>query len=97
MSFHEQVHVIGHDLQNHNPPAVPASLRTDQILTPVGDPARECRPSAPRAPHDVVPQAAHPTSEHLHLPCHAGDYTHALCQTTRFPCRPKTAVPYRGA
>jgi hypothetical protein len=56
-----------------------------------GDPAREDRPPVPRVPRDVIPEFVHPASGHLHLPGHAGDYTHDLCQTTRFPCRLKTA------
>jgi hypothetical protein len=74
-----------------------AGLRTDQIPTASGDPAREHGPPVPRAPRDVIPGLVHPTSGHLHLPCHAGDYTYDLCQTTRFCCRLKTALPLRGA
>jgi hypothetical protein len=48
-------------------------------------------------PHEVVPELVYPTSGHLHLPGHAGDYTHDLGQTTRFPFRLKTTVPSRGA
>jgi hypothetical protein len=74
-----------------------AGLRADQILTAGGDPAREHGPPVPRAPRDVIPGLVHPTSGHLHLPGHAGDYTYDLCQTTRFCCRLKTALPLRGA
>jgi hypothetical protein len=97
MSFHQQAHVIGHNLHRHDAPAVLASLRADQILTEGGNPARGDRPPVPRAPRDVIPGFVHPTSGHLHLRGHAGDYTHDLCQTTRFPRRLKTAVPPRGA
>jgi len=97
MSFHQQAHVIGHDLHRHDAPAVPAGLRADQILTASGNPAREDRPLIPRAPRNVIPGLVHPTSGHLHLPGHAGDYTHDLCQTTRFPRRLKTALSPRGA
>jgi hypothetical protein len=97
MSFHQQAHVIGHDLHRHDARAVLAGLRADQILTASGDPAREDRPLVPRAPRNVIPGLVHPTSGHLHLPRHAGDYTHDLCQTTRFPRRLKTALPPRGA
>ena len=97
MSLYEQAHVIGNDLQRHDAPAMLAGLRADQFLTAGGDPAREDRPPVLRAPHKVMPELVHPTSGHLHLPGHAGDYTHDLCQTTRFPCRLKTAVPSRGA
>ena len=97
MSFHQQAHVIGHDLHHHDPPVVLAGLRTDQIPTASGDPAREDRPPVLRAPRDVIPEPVHPASGHLHLPGHAGDYTHDLCQTTRFTCRLRTALPSRGA
>jgi hypothetical protein len=97
MSFHEQVYMIGHDLQRHHPPAVLAGIRADQFLAAGGNRAREDRAPVLRAPHDVIPELVHPTSRHLPLPGHAGDYTHDLCQTTRFPCRPKTAVSSRGA
>jgi hypothetical protein len=97
MSFHQQAHVIGHDLQRHDAPAMLAGLRTDQFLTAGGDFACEDRPPVPRAPHDVISEFVNPTSGHLYLPGHAGDYTHDLCQTMRFPCRLKTAVPSRGA
>jgi hypothetical protein len=45
----------------------------------------------------VTPEIADATCGNLHLPGHAGDYTHHLCQTSRFPNRPKTAIPSRGA
>jgi hypothetical protein len=83
MSSHEHAHVIGNDLQG-------------QFLTAGGDPAREAGPPVPRAPRDVITELVYPTSGHLHLPGHAGDYTHDLCQTTRFPCDLKTALPSRG-
>ena len=63
MSLHEQVDVIGHDLQRHHP----------------------------------IPEIADATCGHLHLPVHAGDNTHRLCQTTRFPRRPKDSTPLGGA
>jgi hypothetical protein len=74
-----------------------AGLRADQFLTPGGDPAREDRPPVVGAPHVVLTELVHPTSGHLRLACHAGDYTHDLCQTTRFSCHLKTALPSRGA
>ena len=97
MSFHERVHVIGHDLQRHNRPAVPAGPRADQLLTPVHDPASQHRAAALGAPHDVIPEITDATWGNLHLPGHVGDNTHRLCQGWRFPGRPKTAVPPRGA
>ena len=97
MSFHQQAHVIGQDLQRRDAPAVLASLRADQFLTADGAPARQDRPPGRRAPHDLVAELVNPTSGHVHLPGHAGDYTHDLCQTTRFRCCLKTAVPSRGA
>ena len=97
MSFHEQVHATGHDLQRHKPPAELEGLRADQLLTPAHDPARQHRSAALRAPHDVTPEIAGATWGNLHLPGHAGDYTHRLCQAWRFPRRPKTAIPPRGA
>jgi hypothetical protein len=45
----------------------------------------------------VIPELVHPTSGHLYLPGHAGDYTHNLCQTTQSSCRLKTAIASRGA
>jgi hypothetical protein len=45
----------------------------------------------------VITEVVHATCGNLHLPGHAGDYTHRLCQTKRFPRRLKTAVPSRGA
>jgi len=96
MSFHQQAHVIGHDLHRHDAPAVLAGLRADQTLTAGGNPARDDRPPVPRVPHNVIPGLAHP-SGHLHLPGHAGDYTHDLCHSTQFPRRLKTALPPRGA
>jgi hypothetical protein len=92
MSCHEQGHVIGHDLQRHHPPAVPADLRTDPPLTL----ARQHRAAVLGAPHHVTPQIADAICGNLHLPGHASDYTHRLRQTWRFPCR-LTALPPRGA
>ena len=93
MSLHEQVHVIGHDLQRHNPPAILIGLRADQPLTAVSE-----NPTAIlRAPHDVTPEAIHATSGNLHFTGHAGDYTHHICQAPRFRRRLKAAVPSRGA
>jgi hypothetical protein len=98
MSYHEQVHVIRHDLQRHHqPPAAPAGLRADQPLTAAPDPTSQNRAPVNRAPHDVIPQIADATSGNLHVPGHARDYTHPPCQTARFPRRPNTAAPSRGA
>jgi hypothetical protein len=97
MSLHEQVHMTRHNLQRHHPPPVLAGLRADQLLTPDSDRAAEDRTAVLRAPHHVIPKVVHPASANPHLPAHAGDYTHSLRQTTRFPCHPKTALPSRGA
>jgi hypothetical protein len=97
MSFHEQVHVTGHNLQRHHPPAMPAGLCAGQLLTPTRDPVGHQRAAIPRAPHSLIPLIADVTCGNLHLPGHAGDYTHSLCQASRFPCRPKTALLPRGA
>jgi hypothetical protein len=79
------VHLIGHDLQRHNPPAVPAGLRADQFPTPAHSSASLHRAAALRAPHHEMPQTADPNSRNPQFPGHAGDNTHRLCQTTRFP------------
>ena len=92
MSLHEQAHVIGHDLQSHNPPAVRVGFRADQPLTA----ASENRTAILRAPHDVTPEAKHATSENLRFTGHAGDYTQRLCQAPRF-LRLKAAIRSRGA
>jgi hypothetical protein len=93
MSFHEQVHVIGHDLQCHYPPAVLAGLPADQRLTLAREPTSQDRAAALWAPHHVISLIMDPTCGNLHLPGHARHYTHRLCQARR----PKTAVPSRGA
>jgi hypothetical protein len=85
MSFHEQVHVIGHDFPRHKSPAVTAGIGADQLLTPALDPASQDRGVVLRAPHHLIPKVANATCGNLHLPGHAGDYTYDLCQTTRFP------------
>ena len=87
MGFHEQVHLIEHDLQRHNPPAMLVGVRADQPLTASRAPTGADRTTELRAPHDVIPQVVHVTSRNLHFPGHAGDYTHRLCQTPRFRCR----------
>jgi hypothetical protein len=97
MSLYEQVYVIRHDLQRDDPPAVFAGFRADQFLTPGRYRAAEDRPTVLRAPCNVIPKIVDATCGYLHLPDHAGDYTHGLCQTTRFPRRLKTAAPSRGA
>jgi hypothetical protein len=97
MNLHQHVHVIGHDHQRHHPPAMPTGLRPDQLLTLARDPASQDRAAIPRAPQHVISGAAQATTGHLHFSGHAGDYTHRLCQTTRLRCRPKTAIPSRGA
>jgi hypothetical protein len=96
MSVHEQVHVIGRDLQRHHTPAI-TGPRTDQLRTPARGPAAQDQAAIPRAPHGVMPQVEDATFGNLHVPGHAGDYTHRLCQTTRFPRGPKSAAPRRGA
>ena len=93
MTRHEQVHVIGHDPQPHNPPAVPAGLRADQFPTPAHGSASLHRAAALRTPHHEMPLTADANSRNPHFPGHAGDNTHRLCQTTRFPCSPNTAPP----
>ena len=84
MSFHEQVHMIGHDPGRH-PPAVPSAVRADQLPATSPDWASHNRAAARPAPHDVVPEVVNATSGNLHFPGHAGDDTHRLCQITRFP------------
>jgi hypothetical protein len=88
MSFHEQVQVIGHD-----PPAVLAGLRADQLLTPAPDPASQDWAVVLRAPHGLIREIIDTTCANLHLLGHAGDYTDRLCQFQRFPHTQKTAVP----
>jgi hypothetical protein len=97
MSVHEQVHVIGHDLQRHDPPATITGPRIDQLRTPARGRATQNQAAIHRAPHDVTPQVEDATCGNLHVLGHAGDYTHRLCQTTRFRRRPKTVAPSRGA
>jgi hypothetical protein len=96
MSVYEQVHVIGHDLERHRPPAILADPRTNQLCTPADDPAAQDEAAIPQAPHDVIPQAEDATCGNLHVPGHAGDYTHRLRQIVRFFRRLKTATPSRG-
>jgi len=96
MSFHEQAHVIVRSLRRHHPPAVLPGLRADH-RTSVRDSASHNRVSVLRALHHLIPEITDATCGNLHLPGHAGDDTHRLRQTTRFPRRPKTAVPCRGA
>ena len=96
MSFHEQVHLTGHDRQRHHRPAVLAGLRADQLFTPARDSASHNRAAPPWA-HHVIPETTDATCGNPHMPGHAGDYTHGLCQTTRFTCRLKTALLSRGA
>jgi hypothetical protein len=96
MSFHEQAPVIGHDLKRRNPPAVPARLRMDRLLTLAPGAASQDRAAVLRAPHGVIPGIVDATCGNLHSPGHAGDYTHSLCQVSRFRRR-KTTVPSRGA
>ena len=97
MSYHEQVHVIRHDLQRHHPPPMPGGFRADRLRTAGRNRAAQHRAAILRAPHHVIPEVADTTCGNLHLPGHASDYTDGLCQTIRFPCRLKTAVPSRGA
>ena len=97
MSRHQQVPVISHDLDCHHPPPTPGGFRRDQPRTAPPDPASKDRAAALQATHHVIPKATDTTCGNLHLPGHAGDCTHSLCQTTRFRCRPKTALPSRGA
>jgi len=97
MSRHEQVYVTGHDVQRHHRPAALAALHANQHSTPDAHSPRRDRAAALRAPHDVIPEVIHPVSRYLHFPGHAGDSTHGLCQTGRFPCRLTTATPSRGA
>ena len=85
MSFHQQVHLAGHDLLGHYPPAMPGGFRADQVLTPGPNPAGQNRAAASRAPHDVIPKVADATGQNLHVPGHTSDHTHGHCLTTRFP------------
>lgn len=96
MSLHEQVHVTGHDLHRHHSPAALAGLRADQLRSPARHPDAEDHAAALRAPHHVIPEIADATCGNLHLPGHACDSKHPLRQNTRFPRRPKTAIPSRG-
>ena len=96
MSIHQQVHLIRHHLQRHHPLAVLTGLGADQFLTPGASTPAQHRAAVLRAPHDVISRAVGATCGNLHVPGHAGDYTHRLCQTTRLR-RLKTAVPSRGA
>jgi hypothetical protein len=97
MSLHEQVHGIRHDPQRHNQPAMPADPRADQLFTENRVPTDADRAMQLRAPYEVIPQDAYPALRNPHSLVHAGDNTHRLCQPIRFPGRPKTAVPTRGA
>src|SRR5262249_51969450 len=94
---HQQVHMTRHDLQRHHPPPAPVGPRPDQLRAPGRSLASPHRRTVFQVPHHVIPQVAHVTCPNLHLPGHAGDFTHPLCQTTRSPCRPKTATFLRGA
>jgi hypothetical protein len=97
MSYHKQVHMIRLDLQRYHPPAAAAGLRVDQPLAAAPDPASQDRAAVHRAQHDVIAQITDATSGNLHLPGHARDYTHPLCQSSRFPRHPNTAALSRGA
>jgi hypothetical protein len=97
MSIYEQVYVTGHDLQRHNRPAAPAGVRADQFLTPAPGSASQHLAAVPRAPHGAIPQVADAACGNMHMPGHAGDYTHRHCQASRFPRRPQAAFPSRGA
>ena len=97
MSFHEQVHVTGHDPQRHNPRPMPGGFHADQFLTAGSGAAAQEPVAVLRAAHHVIPEIVGATHRNLHLPGHAGDDTHRLCQITRFPRRPKPAVPSGGA
>jgi hypothetical protein len=92
MSFHEQVHVTGHELQ-HRPPAVLAGLRADQLLTPAPDPADRDRATALRAPHHVVPETA--TCGNLHSPGHAATIRITSVKRRQSSPRPKDDSPPR--
>jgi hypothetical protein len=96
MSFHEQVHVMGHDLPCCYSPSAHGGSRADQLLTVGRDPVTQGRAAVLRAPRHVISQATDATCENLQLPGHAGDYTHGLCQNQRSLRRLKTAVPSRG-
>src|SRR4029077_11703633 len=95
MSLHEQMHMSGHELQRHNPPAILVGLRADKSLATASDPVSENPTAIIRAPRDVIPEATHATSGNVRFPRHAGEYTHRLCQPLRFR-RLKAAVPSRG-
>ena len=97
MSLHEQLYVIEHDFERHDAPAVLAGFRADQFPAPGSHPDRDDGVAVLPAPPHVITQVIHPAHRNPHFPGHVGDYTHGLCQTTRFPCRLKTAIPTRGA
>jgi hypothetical protein len=96
VSFHEQVHVTEHDPQHHNPRPLPGGFHADRLLTAGSGAAVQEPVAAFRAAHHVIPEIVDATRGNLHLPGHAGDDTHRLCQITRFPRRLKTAVPSGG-
>ena len=52
--LHEQVDVVGHDLQRDDPPAVLGGLLSDQFFAAHGDISDQHGSAVLRAPHDVV-------------------------------------------
>jgi hypothetical protein len=73
MSLDGQMQMIRHDLKCHDPPAVLAGLRTDQLRALILDPVGQDRATVLRAPHDLIPRVAHATRGNLNVPGHAED------------------------
>jgi hypothetical protein len=96
VSFHEQVHVIGHDLKRYDPPAILAGFLADQLPATGRGRFSLHRATALGAPHSLVSEVVQPISGNLRFPDHTADDTHRLCQTARLPCLLKMALPSRG-
>src|SRR4051812_458810 len=103
VSFHEQVHVVGHDLQGDDPPPMLGGLDPDQLLASVLDRPVQNRAAVFRAEHHVIPEVVRAASGNLNFAGHANNYARRTYLTaaprwpgTRFPCRLKAAVPSRG-
>ncbi|SNQ50444.1 hypothetical protein FRACA_4620001 [Frankia canadensis] len=100
VSLHEQVHMVGLDVQRDDRPVMLGALLPDQRVQPVTNLTHEDSPTVLRAPDDMEAEIIDPTRPSGHLPHHTGDYTSAVHLTiavhTGFPCRPKAAVPSGG-
>lgn len=92
MSFHEQVHVVRHDFQRDDLPAVLRAFRADQFLAADLDRAGQDRAAILRAPHDVIPEIVDATSGNLNLSAHADEYK-SDARLTVAPRRPGTRLP----